>query len=269
MTVPRTIVSFHAHPDDEVLLTGGTLARMAAAGHRVVLVTATSGGAGLADPASRDRGLAAVRAAELNRSARLLGCARVELLGYEDSGMDGTAGGPSAFCRTPLADAAERLAAILEQEQADVLTVYDEHGGYGHPDHVAVHRVGVLAAQLAGTPRVLEATIDRDLLKRGVRAMGVLHLGRGIEVPPMAGAYLPRTEITHRVDVRAFAGAKRAAMAAHVSQAGGESADSRTLGLLLRLPRPLFRALLGHGWFAERGAARTVRPASTLFPGAA
>jgi hypothetical protein len=131
-----------------------------------------------------------------------------------------------------------------------------------------VHRVGVLAAQLAGTPRVLEATIDRDLLKRGVRAMGMLHLGRGIEVPPMAGAYLPRGEITHRVDVRAFTGAKRAAMAAHVSQAGGESADSRTLGLLLRLPRPLFRALLGHEWFAERGAARTVRPASTLFPGA-
>jgi hypothetical protein len=84
----------------------------------------------------------------------------------------------------------------------------------------------------------------------------------------MAGAYLPRGEITHRVDVRAFTGAKRAAMAAHVSQAGGESADSRTLGLLLRLPRPLFRALLGHEWFAERGAARTVRPASTLFPGA-
>jgi LmbE family N-acetylglucosaminyl deacetylase len=268
MTAPRTIVSFHAHPDDEVLLTGGTLARMAAAGHRVVLVTATSGGAGLADPASRECGLAAVRAAELSRSARLLGCARVELLGYEDSGMDGTAGGPTAFCRTPLPDAAERLAAILEQEQADVLTVYDEHGGYGHPDHVAVHRVGVLAAQLAGTPRVLEATIDRDLLKRGVRAMGMLHLGRGIEVPPMAGAYLPRGEITHRVDVRAFTGAKRAAMAAHVSQAGGESADSRTLGLLLRLPRPLFRALLGHEWFAERGAARTLRPASTLFPGA-
>ena len=169
MTAPRTIVSFHAHPDDEVLLTGGTLARMAAAGHRVVLVTATSGGAGLADPASQERGLAAVRAAELTRSARLLGCARVELLGYEDSGMDGTAGGPTAFCRTPLPDAAERLAAILEQEQADVLTVYDEHGGYGHPDHIAVHRVGVLAAQLAGTPRVREATSDRDLLKRGAR----------------------------------------------------------------------------------------------------
>ncbi len=66
MTAPRTIVSFHAHPDDEVLLTGGTLARMAAAGHRVVLVTATSGGAGLADPASQERGLAAVRAAELD-----------------------------------------------------------------------------------------------------------------------------------------------------------------------------------------------------------
>ncbi len=72
-----------------------------------------------------------------------------------------------------------------------MLTVYDEHGGYGHPDHVAVHRVGVLAAQLAGTPAGAGGhRSTADLLKRGVRAMGVLHLGRGIEVPPMAGAYL-------------------------------------------------------------------------------
>ena len=79
MSAKRTLVSFHAHPDDEVLLTGGTLARAAAEGHRVVLVTATAGGAGLADPVSARRGLAGVRTRELTRSAALLGCARVEL----------------------------------------------------------------------------------------------------------------------------------------------------------------------------------------------
>ncbi len=253
---PLTLVSFHAHPDDEVLMTGGTLARAAAAGHRVVLVTATAGGAGLADGASLARGLADVRVAELTASARLLGVAQVELLGYADSGSDGLAGGAAGFARIPTTDAAQRLADLLVREQADILTTYDENGGYGHPDHVAVHRVGHAAAALASTARVLEATIDRTLIERAVRAMHLLRLGRGIEIPSMAQAYLPRSAIAHRVDVRPFIDAKRAAMAAHVSQAGNAPAaapgsDDRTLAMLLRLPRPVFRAVLGREWFAE------------------
>lgn len=256
---PLTLVSFHAHPDDEVLMTGGTLARAAAAGHRVVLVTATDGGAGLADRASLARGLADVRVAELTASARRLGVAQVELLGYADSGSDGLAGGADAFARVPTADAAHRLADLLVREQADILTTYDENGGYGHPDHVAVHRVGHAAAALAGTPRVLEATIDRTLIERAVRTMRLLRLGRGIEIPSMAHAYLPRSAIAHRVDVGPFIDAKRAAMAAHVSQAGNAAAaapgsDDRTLAMLLRLPRPVFRAVLGREWFAEPGS---------------
>jgi LmbE family N-acetylglucosaminyl deacetylase len=247
-----TIVAFHAHPDDEALLTGGTLARAAAAGHRVVLVTATAGEVGLAGPAHLERGLGGVRSAELSAAARLLGCARVEVLGYADSGMDGSCGGAAAFARTPVHEAADRLAEILVEENADILTTYDENGGYGHPDHLAVHRVGALAARAAGTPRVLEATVDRALLGRALRAMRLLRLGRGVEMPDLSRAYLPRDRITHRIDVRAFTDAKRAAMAAHVSQAAG-GAD-RTLALLLRLPRPVFRQVLGHEWFAEPAA---------------
>ena len=100
----------------------------------------------------------------------MLGCARVVVLGYEDSGPDGEALG--GFSRTNVDLAAGVLAGVLREEDADLLTVYDPGGGYGHPDHVHVHRVGVRAAELAGTPVVLEATLDRDFLRRALRFLG-------------------------------------------------------------------------------------------------
>lgn len=253
-----TVVSFHAHPDDEAMLTGGTLARAAAEGHRVVLVTATAGGAGLTSRQVASEGdLAGRRAAELDRSARALGCEKVVVLGYDDSGMDGLAGGDGlAFARADVEAAAARLAEVLRGEKADVLTVYDAAGGYGHPDHVQVHRVGLRAAELAGTPVVLEATIDRRVLLRLVRALKLLGLLR--RAPPewdpgrLAGAYTDRAELTHRVGVRQYAGAKRAAMAAHASQRTSDGSP-RALDLYLRLPRVVYRWVFGHEWFTERG----------------
>src|SRR4051812_48934396 len=144
--VAFTVVSFHAHPDDEALLTGGTLARAAAEGHRVVLVTATAGEAGLTGMPGADRpALAARRLAELEASATALGCARVEVLGYPDSGSvqgepaPAADGERSSFAWIDPEEPAQRLAAILREESADALTIYDRHGGYGHPDHVQVH----------------------------------------------------------------------------------------------------------------------------------
>lgn len=268
---PRTVVSFHAHPDDEALLTGGTLARAAAEGHRVVLVIATDGEAGLAEDAPDAAALGSRRRIEAEASAAALGCARVELLGYPDSGSSGVPR-PGGFAAVPVADAAARLAAILREERADALTIYDRHGGYGHPDHVQVHRVGLAAARLAGTPVVLEATADRRLLHRGVRVYrgyqrvrdGLRRLrpaGRraarpgGTPVSMLPEAYTEHALLTHRVDVRRHLDAKRAAMRAHVTQAGGDA--DRTLAILLRLPRPLYRLALGREWFVEHGAAPT------------
>lgn len=246
-----TLVAFHAHPDDEALLTGGTLARVAAEGHRVVLVTATAGEAGLSgtgEPGS----LAARRLAELRRSAAALGCARLEVLGYPDSGSDRSGSG-AGFARLDPREPAERLAALLREESAEALTVYDVHGGYGHPDHVQVHRVGVLAAKLAGTPLVLEATVDRTSLRR---VAGVMRWIPGLAglVPEsrFADAYLPRSELTHRVDVRAQLPAKKASLAAHASQTTG-GRGVRTVALLLRLPDGLLQRVLGREWFRERG----------------
>jgi LmbE family N-acetylglucosaminyl deacetylase len=267
--VTATIVSFHAHPDDEALLTAGTLARAAAAGHRVVLVTATAGEVGLASARFGSAAeLAQHRLAELHRSAAAIGAARVEVLGYADSGLHGEVE-PSPdrmpFARADVEEAAGRLATILREEHAAVLTSYDPTGGYGHPDHVQVHRVGARAAQLAGTPIVLEATVDRDLLLRALRWGRRLRLVPAeVDIAAFERAYSPRSEITHRIDVRSWTGAKRASMAAHASQATADSGD-RTLAALLRLPGPLYRRALGREWFVQRGLPVGARPLDDVF----
>ena len=258
--VPFTLVVFHAHPDDEALLTAGTMARAVAEGHRVVLVVATAGEAGLTAgvaglAAGGGSALGDRRLAELQRSASTLGCARVECLGYRDSGMAGEAGGDHAFARADIEQVAGRLAQILREEHADVLTIYDPAGGYGHPDHVQVHQVGLRAAQLAGTPSVLAATVDRRALLRVLR---VLHRLPGIpaDFAPsrFVAAYSAPELITHRIDVRRYTGAKRASMAAHASQATADE-GTRTLAVLLRLPKAVFRRALGYEWFVEHGRA--------------
>lgn len=237
------------------MLTGGTLARAAAEGHRVVLVTATDGAAGLTGGSSS--GLGTRRVAELRRAAAALGCARVEVLGYADSGSSGRAPDGS-FATLDPEEPAQRLAALLGEESAQVLTIYDPQGGYGHRDHVQVHQVGVRAAALAGTPVVLEATVRRESLRRVARWLRWVPGARAL-LPGdgFAGAYLPRADLTHQVDVRRHLGAKTAALAAHHSQtSGGRSV--RTVALLLALPRPLLAPVLGREWFRERG-----RPACT------
>ena len=249
---------FHAHPDDEALLTAGTMARLAAQGRRVVLVVATAGENGLADTALQPD-LGDHRMAELRASARALGCARVEHLGYGDSGVDGHAtAGPGTvepFASADPTRAAVRLSELLIEEQAQLVTGYDAAGGYGHPDHVQVHRVAARAAALAGTPALFEATVDRDLLCRALRLVSTVY-----RFPPefdrdaFERAYTPAAQITHRVDVRRYAGAKRASMAAHVSQAGGGD-GVRTLAALLKLPQPIFRQVLGTEWYVRRDPA--------------
>ena len=203
-----TIVAFHAHPDDEALLTAGTMARAAAQGHRVVLVLATDGGAGLAaDELRDDGGLGARRLEEARRSSAALGVARVEWLGYADSGSgaepEPDVPGVTRFCRAPVEEAAERLAAVLRTERADLLLSYDANGGYGHRDHVRVHQVAARAAEIAGTPRVLEATVPRDTIVRAVRAIGrVYRFPAGVR-PDLVRARLLRARRHHPPGERA------------------------------------------------------------------
>jgi LmbE family N-acetylglucosaminyl deacetylase len=245
-----TLVAFHAHPDDETWLTGGTLARAAAEGHRVVLVTATSGGRGLAGSQDgRGARLAHTRAAELAEAAAALGCTRLVSLGYGDSGLHPEPGDTAAFANADVQVAAGRLAEVLRGEQADVLTIYDPNGGYGHPDHLQVHRVGACAARLAGTPVVLEATVSAGLFRAALVVTRVFG-----HRPPLGvrRVFSDRRAITHRVRVRDVLPAKRAALLAHGSQRRADG-QRRVLDHVLRLPPSLFALAFGHEWFVEHG----------------
>jgi LmbE family N-acetylglucosaminyl deacetylase len=252
-----TLVTFHAHPDDEAIATGGTMAGAAAAGHRVVLVTATAGDRGEVAEGFLEPGetLAARRTAELAAAAKILGVARTEILGYRDSGMIGTPENddPECFWRADVDEAAARLAAILTEEGADVLTVYDDHGNYGHPDHIQVHRVGIRAAELAGVTRVYEATVNRDDIVRFIREAAERGL---LEMPEIEGVGadmgLPESELTTAVDVSAHLDAKRAAMAAHASQIGETS-------FFLSIPPEAFAAAFSTEWFRRRDTTPAVR----------
>ena len=244
-----TLVFLHAHPDDEALLTAGTMARAAAEGHRVVLAVATDGAAGLTSADYRDD-LAGVRARELERSAEILGTARLETWGYADSGLAGDR--PGGFAAGDLDDQVARLVDLLESEGADVLVGYDPSGGYGHPDHLRVHEVARGAAAKIRDRRALrhfEATLPREPIARAVRTAASMRLTpAGFDPAEFERAWTPGREITHRVDVRAYAEAKRASMAAHASQAAADD-STRTLGVLTRLPGPAYRLLLGTEYY--------------------
>jgi len=246
-----TVLAFHAHPDDEALLTGGTLARLAAEGHRVVIVVATDGIVRRErDPGER------TRLDELDASAKVLGAARVVHLGYADSGHGSVLypdpPGLVRFVRADLEEAAARLAGLIREEHADLLLSYDPRGGYGHRDHVKVHEVGARAAQLTGV-RVLEATLPRELVALVFGPLRLLRLVVRYGPEEIRVSFSPRSEITHRFDVRRYAGQKRAAIAAHRSFPRSPSRLGRLGRLMLALPAPVFRLLFGHEWFVEAG----------------
>jgi LmbE family N-acetylglucosaminyl deacetylase len=247
-----TLVCFHAHPDDESIATSGLMAAAVAAGHRVVLVVATRGELGEIVPGVLDDGeqLGVRRTAETYASAASLGVARVEFLGYLDSGMVGEASNdaPGCFWQADVDHAAARLALILREEQADLLTAYDHHGGYGHPDHIQVHRVGLRAAELVEGVDVLQNTMNRTRileLMEAARQDPDLDLPGGPDdgIAPDFGT--PIEEITHSIDVTVFTEAKRTAMRCHRSQ----MADDH---FLLSLPDEAFAATLGVEWYIGR-----------------
>jgi LmbE family N-acetylglucosaminyl deacetylase len=154
-----TLMTVHAHPDDETIGTGGAMAKAIEAGHRVILVTGTRGELGEIvvpdmDTPENHRRLGEIRAGELERAMAALGVTEWENLGYRDSGMMGTDGNrdPRSYWQADLDEAARRLTWLVRHYQPDVMTTYNEFGGYGHPDHIRTHDVGVRAFERAGDP---------------------------------------------------------------------------------------------------------------------
>lgn len=243
-----TLACFHAHPDDETIATGGVMALAKSLGHRVVLVVATKGEHGEIQPDVLDDGEALWerRVREVAEAAEILGVDRVEYLGYIDSGMMGepTNDLPGSFWTADLDEATERLASILREESVDVLTVYDAHGGYGHPDHIQVHRVGRRAAEMADVAVVAQSTMNRDHINRARAAAVELGVDLGDDIPPELPDSFgsPESIITHSVDTRSVIHRKRSSMLAHGSQIGADH-------FMAAMPLEAFEFVFGTEWF--------------------
>ena len=241
-----TLMAVHAHPDDEVLSTGGVFARYAEEGIRTVLVTCTNGeqgdgpgGVKPGEPGHDEAAVSELRLAELRDSVAQLGIAHVELLGYRDSGMAGwdTNARDDAFTNVPVTGAAARLGALMEKYRPQVVVTYDENGAYGHPDHIQAHRIAVAAAKLTGVPRKFYYTaVPRSGVRTMMEQLRASGQDFGGQEPP-ADFGTPDELITTVVDVMAYAERKRKALMAHASQ--GDNIG------FLRMPEEVQRQMFG------------------------
>lgn len=152
---PR-LLGFYAHPDDEVLGIGGTIAQYAANGVYVEWIVTTRGEAGeISDPAlATPDNLGLVREGEMRCSAQTLGMADVTFLGYRDSGMDGTEDNqnPEAYINSDPDEVVAKLVEIIRRVRPHVALTFEPFGGYGHPDHIAIHKHTHLALPAAADP---------------------------------------------------------------------------------------------------------------------
>jgi N-acetyl-1-D-myo-inositol-2-amino-2-deoxy-alpha-D-glucopyranoside deacetylase len=223
----RRLLLVHAHPDDESIGTGATMARYAAEGAQVTLVTCTRGELGevippeLAHLATDGDRLGEYRITELAAACAALGVADQRFLGgpgrWRDSGMMGLPANdsPDCFWRADLAAAAAELATVIVEVRPQVLVTYDENGFYGHPDHIQAHRVARAAIHLAAHPGN-EGTQSFQVAKFYATAMPrSVAVAKGVDyfVP-----FVPDEQVTTEIDGGAYLAAKTAAMRAHATQ---------------------------------------------------
>jgi N-acetyl-1-D-myo-inositol-2-amino-2-deoxy-alpha-D-glucopyranoside deacetylase len=247
LDVPRRLLLVHAHPDDETIGTGATMARYAAEGAAVTLVTCTLGEEGevlvpelehLA--ADRDGGLGQHRIGELAAACEALRVADHRFLGgpgrWRDSGMIGTPANerPECFWRADLDEAVRELVAVIREVRPQVVVTYDSNGGYGHPDHIQAHRVTVAAFDAAADPsfapdlgevwaasKLYWSAVPRSVLQAGIdllREAGDVSGFFGVERAEDLPFGVPDDEVTTEVDARDHLDAKIAAMRAHRTQ---------------------------------------------------
>ena len=250
MTSRPTLLCVHAHPDDEALFTAGITSHYADLGYRVVLVTCTNGRFGI-DAAGRggdelghdDATTAATRAGELVAAAALVGVERAVSLGYNDSGMVGWPQNdlPNAFVRADVNAVARVLANLIDETRASVVVTYDEHGYYGHPDHIKTNEVTRAAVALsAHAQRLFYPVTPRSVLENFLpraRAAAV-HLPAWIEdaLPDVADE-----SVDVVMDVSRFSERKQRAIATHASQVDNQD--------LVAMDAALFQLLFGTEYY--------------------
>jgi N-acetyl-1-D-myo-inositol-2-amino-2-deoxy-alpha-D-glucopyranoside deacetylase len=232
----RRILFVHAHPDDETISTGATMAHYASTGAHVTLVTCTLGEegeihvpglAGLA--AGRGDQLGGYRLVELERACRALGVTDHRFLGgagrYRDSGMMGTAANdnPRAFWQADLDEAAGHLVEVMREVRPQVLVTYDANGGYGHPDHINAHRVAMHAAKQAGEfgpAKIYWSAIPRSLVVEGLErfADSAENPFAGVTDVDELPFAVPDERIAARIESLQYSEAKMDAVRAHATQ---------------------------------------------------
>lgn len=269
------LLCVHPHPDDESIACGGVLARYVDEGMRVLVVTCTAGeeGENLAGIDLGGRDLVAIRADELAVALGELGVDQHASLGYRDSGMAGTPANdrPDSFARVDDSEAAERLAGIIRAFRPDVVVSDDASGTYGHPDHVKAHHVTVLAVRRAAAgaaPWRVRKRYVRALARERIERAHQALVARGLPSPfeddaPDDGKVTfgtPLDRITTVVDVRAWLGRKRRAMAAHRSQMAADS-------FFLNVPPDLAQDLFGVEEFVLEEGKQAGSPEDDLFAG--
>ncbi|MFE1512198.1 N-acetyl-1-D-myo-inositol-2-amino-2-deoxy-alpha-D-glucopyranoside deacetylase [Streptomyces sp. NPDC058726] len=232
----RRLMLVHAHPDDESINNGATMARYAAEGAQVTLVTCTLGERGeVIPPALRHLSGAALgghRLGELKEAMRALGVTDFRLLGgagrYCDSGMMGLPDNddPGCFWQAEVDQAAGLLAEVILEVRPQVLVTYDENGGYGHPDHIQTHRVAMRAVEIAAeagwdVPRVYWNRVPRSVAEESFARLNDELAGLPFDKAGSLGdvpGVVDDERITAAVDGTAYAAAKAAAMRAHATQ---------------------------------------------------
>ena len=243
----RRLLLVHAHPDDETIGNGATMAKYVAEGVQVTLVTCTLGEEGevlvpeLAHlAADQDDQLGQHRVGELATAMEALGVRDHRFLGgagrYRDSGMMGlpTNDRPDAFWQADVEKAAAHLVQVIREVRPQVLVTYDENGGYGHPDHIQAHRVAMRAAELAADPgyapdggepweiaKIYWNAVPESWLREGMRRMrdaGDDTFFDGADPDGDLPLATPDDQVTTAVDARSHVDAKLAAMRAHPTQ---------------------------------------------------
>lgn len=260
------LMCVHPHPDDESIACGGVLARAATEGVRTVVVTCTDGeeGENLAGIDLGDVPLVEHRRRELDEAVAILGVSAHHRLGYRDSGMAGTPANehPDCFHRSDLEHAAARLAAIVRAERPDAVVSDDEHGSYGHPDHIKAHHVTVRAVALAADPAADVPGEPWSVPRRYVHTFSrsrLLAAHAGLLAAGLASPFGDEAEpapfgaddalVTTRVDVAAHVATKMAAMRAHASQIGPDA-------FFMNVPADMVDAFLGvEEFILEAGVA--------------
>jgi N-acetyl-1-D-myo-inositol-2-amino-2-deoxy-alpha-D-glucopyranoside deacetylase len=246
--MPRGLLLVHAHPDDEALGTGGTIAKYAAEGAHVCLITCTNGEVGeIAEVPElgtvdeiRPR-LGEVRRLELEAACRELGDVDLRMLGYHDSGMEGTPenDAPIAFVNQELDDVVAKIVDVIREVGAQVLVTYDDYGLYGHPDHIRAHEAALRAADIAGVAKVYYIAFPKSLMRMARDAAAAMGLtDEFFSEDDIERIGTDDALISASIDCTDFVDNKFRALEAHRTQFG-------TTQLFLQIPAE-YRAGFGH-----------------------